>query len=478
MPRTSWSLAFRLTAWYTVASLLLLLTSTGTLYWALVSNLERDSTLFLADKVHVVTTLLRERPNDWDGLKEEIQLESAARRYNQFYIRLLDQRGKTLLETPRMSLALPAASFARLSKGATQIESAQASLYQATEVSAPVGGTQGVNWKIQIAVSLAQQQQVLARYRQWLWAILSTSFIGCPLVGYQIARRGIRPVRYVAETAKRIGSSTLDERIQSDGYPIELADLALTFNAMLDRLKESFDRLTRFSADLAHELRTPVNNIRGEIEVALARSRTTHEYREVLVSNLEETVRLSELIGSLLFLARTESPGAHINREVVSVAELLETVKDYYDGPADQAGVALVISAAPGLQAMLDRSLMQRALGNLVSNALAHTPRAGRIDLTAGQSDAGFEICVRDSGCGIPAESIPRLFDRFYRVDQARSQHSGGFGLGLSIVRSIMLLHGGHVQIVSELGKGTRVTLLGPAFEPAERVPDKTAILA
>src|SRR5271166_2056699 len=252
MPKTSWSLAFSLTAWYTVASMLLLLASTGTLYYALVANLERDSALFLADKVHVVTTLLRERPNDWDGLKEEIQLESAAWRYNQFYIRLLDPRGKTLLETPRMSLVLPAASFARLSKDATQIESAQALVYQATEVTAPVGGTQDIYWKIQVAVSLAQQQQVLARYRQWLWTILSASLILCPLVGYQIARRGIRPVRYVAETAKRIGSSTLNERIQSEGYPIELADLALTFNAMLDRLKESFDRLTRFSADLAH----------------------------------------------------------------------------------------------------------------------------------------------------------------------------------------------------------------------------------
>jgi len=455
-----------------------LLASTGTLYWALVVNLERDSTLFLADKVNVITTLLRERPNDWEGLKEEIQLESAARRYNQFYIRLLDAHGNTLLETPQMSLALPAASFERLSKGATQIKSTRASVYQATEVIAPVGGTQGVNWKIQIGVSLAQQQQVLARYRQWLWAILSASFICCPLVGYQIARRGIRPVRYVAETAKRIGSSTLNERIQSEGYPIELADLALTFNAMLDRLKESFERLTRFSADLAHELRTPVNNIRGEIEVALARSRTTQEYREVLVSNLEETVRLSELIGSLLFLARTESPGTHIKREVVRMSELLETVRDYYEGPADQAGVALAVNAPAGLQAMLDRSLMQRALGNLVSNALAHTPNGGRIDLSAGQSTAVLEICVSDSGCGIPEESIPRLFDRFYRVDPARSQ-SGGFGLGLSIVRGIMLLHGGQVQIASELGKGTRVTLLSQAFEsPVEAVSEKNAILA
>ncbi len=402
MPTNRWSLAFRLTAWYTAASVLLLLAATGTLYWALVASLEQDSALFLADKVHVVTTLLRERPNDWDGLKEEIELEAAARRYGQFYIRLADASGKALLETPRMNLVLPAERFVGVSERVGRIKSAEGLPYEATTVTAPVGGARDVSWKIQIAVSLAQQQLVLTRYRHWVWAILSASFILCPLVGYQIAGKGIRPVQYVAETAKRIGSSTLSERIQADGYPIELADLAVTFNAMLDRLEESFERLTRFSADLAHELRTPVNNIRGGIEVALARPRSTHEYCEVLGSNLEEVVRLSELIGSLLLLARTENPGTYIKLEAVNVGELLETIRAYYEGPACQAGVALTVSAPPGLQALLDRSLMLRAIGNLVSNALACTPSSGRIDLSGDYNDDGLEICVRDSGCGIP----------------------------------------------------------------------------
>ncbi len=462
MAKSRWSLAFRLTAWYTVASLLLLLAATGALYWALVTNLEHDSDLFLADKVHVVQSLLRERPNDWDSLREEIELESAARRYDQFYTRLVDAQGKTLLETPGMNAVVPVEKFDGLTERVARIQSVEGSPYKATAVTAPVGEAQNTYWRIQTAVSLAQQQEAITRYRHWLWAILSASSILCPLVGYQIAGRGIRPVKYVAEAAKRIGSSTLSERIQAEGYPIELADLALTFNAMLDRLEESFDRLTRFSADLAHELRTPVNIIRGEIEVALTRPRSTHEYREVLVSNLEEVERLSGLIGSLLFLARAESPGTSIKREAVLVSELLESIRDYYEVPAEQAGVALAVSAPPGSQVSLDRSLMQRAIGNLVSNALAHTPAGGRVDLSASDSHDGLEICVRDSGCGIPAESIPRLFDRFYRVDQARSQRPGGFGLGLSIVRGIMTLHGGSVAVMSELEKGTQVTLVIP----------------
>jgi two-component system heavy metal sensor histidine kinase CusS len=205
-----------------------------------------------------------------------------------------------------------------------------------------------------------------------------------------------------------------------------------------------------------------VNNIRGEIEVALARTRPAQEYREVLESNLEEVVRLAELIGSLLFLARTESPGAHLDRRTVDVRELLETIREYYGGSAEEAGVTLSVSAPPGTRATLDRSLMQRAVGNLVKNALAHTPEGGSVLLSASCARSELEIRVTDSGSGIPAESIPRVFDRFYRVDPARSQSSGGSGLGLSIVQGIVMLHKGKVGVASEVGKGTEVTLSIP----------------
>ena len=153
---------------------------------------------------------------------------------------------------------------------------------------------------------------MLRRYRFWFWAILLVTSVFFPLVGYRIARHGIRPVEEIAATARRITSTNLRERIGAEGYPSELASLAGTFNAMLDRLEESFEQISRFSADIAHDLRTPVNNIRGEAEVALARARTVDEYREVLESSLEETIRLSELIGDLLFLARAESPLTHL----------------------------------------------------------------------------------------------------------------------------------------------------------------------
>jgi two-component system heavy metal sensor histidine kinase CusS len=233
---------------------------------------------------------------------------------------------------------------------------------------------------------------------------------------------------------------------------------------MLDGLEESFARLSRFSADIAHDLRTPVNNIRGEAEVALARARSAGEYRDVIESCLEEAVRLSDLIGDLLFLARADSPLIHLRRERVDVGELLGGVRDYYEASAADGGVSLTTTvAAEPVIAELDRTLLQRAVGNLVSNALAHTPPGGAVVLGTSAEFSTIRIEVSDTGVGIPAEALPRVFDRFFRVDSSRSQGSGGTGLGLAIVQSIAQLHGGKAEISSQPGQGTRVTLHMPA---------------
>ena len=335
--------------------------------------------------------------------------------------------------------------------------------FRVTSVSAPIGSPATQTDTIQIAIDVSQKEKLLARYRFWFWAILLATFAIFPLVGYQIARHGIRPVEEMATTARHISSTNLRERILPEGYPFELASLASTFNQMLDRLEESFERISRFSADIAHDLRTPVNNIRGEAEVALARARSADEYRDVLESCLEEAVRLSDLIGDLLFLARAESPLTHLRRERVDVGELLGGVREYYEASAADGGVSLNTAVADEpVIAELDRTLLQRAVGNLVSNALAHTPPGGAVVLETSADSSTIRIEVSDTGVGIPAEALPRVFDRFFRVDSSRSQGSGGTGLGLAIVKSIALLHGGNVEISSQPGRGTQVTLHMP----------------
>jgi len=462
------TLAFRLTAGYALAGLFLVFFATASLYIVLVKELDKSTDLFLADKVHVLRTMLRERPDDWDALREEVELESAARRYEQFYIRLLDERNTPLLMTPGMADQLDLAQLASQTQSrpvsSIRMKGRDGRAFRVTSASAPVGSPATQTDTIQIAIDISQKEALLARYRFWFWAILLATFAIFPLIGYQIARRGIRPVEEMATTARHISSTNLRERILPEGYPFELASLASTFNKMLDRLEESFERISRFSADIAHDLRTPVNNIRGEAEVALARARSADEYRDVIESFLEEAVRLSALIGDLLFLARSESPLTHLRREPVDVGELLGRVREYYEASAADGGVSLSTSVADKpVIAELDRTLLQRAVGNLVSNALANTPPGGAVVMGTRADPSTICIEVSDTGVGIPAEALPRVFDRFFRVDSSRSQSSGGTGLGLAIVQSIVQLHGGNVQIWSQPGQGTRVTLHMPA---------------
>ena len=463
------TLAFRLSAAYSLAGLLLVILATASLYVVLRTELDRSTELFLADKLNVLRTMLRERPDDEDGLREEIELESEARRYQQFYIRLLDEHGVPIMTTPGMAERLDLVELASRTRGRSERPIAMAGRhgqpFRVTSATVAVGMPPTHSDTVQIAIDVSQEEELLARYRLWFWGILLATSVLVPLVGYRIARHGIRPVEEIAATARRITSTNLRERIKSEGYPSELASLAGTFNEMLVRLEESFERISRFTADIAHDLRTPVNNIRGEAEVALARSRTADEYRDVLESSLEEAVRLSELIGDLMFLARAESPLTELRRETVNIGELLTTVRDYYEASAADAGISLVVNdGAEPLNAELDRSLMLRAVSNLVSNAIAHTPPGGTVTLAATNEDAAIRIEVSDTGAGIPAEALPRVFDRFFRVDPSRSQNSGSTGLGLAIVQSILTLHGGSAEITSELGRGTRVTLRMPAL--------------
>jgi len=458
------TLAFRLTAAYALAGLLLVFFSIVSLYLVLVRELDKSTDLFLADKVHVLRVLLRDRPGDEDALREEVELESAARQYEQFYIRLLDDRGTQLLITPGMADQLDLAQLGiqtRNLPGRTmRLQGRDGRAFRVTSVSAPVGNTATQIDTVQIAVDVSQKEALLARFRFWFWAILLATFALFPLAGYRIARQGIRPVEEMATTARHISSTNLRERIHPEGYPFELASLARTFNQMLDRLEESFERISRFSADIAHDLRTPVNNIRGETEVALVRERSAGEYRDVIESCLEEAVRLSDLIGDLLFLARAESPLHYLRRERVDVGALIIGVREYYEASAADGGVALTTNVSGGqVIAELDRTLLQRAVGNLVSNALANTPPGGAVFLETSVDSSAIQIEVSDTGIGIPTEALPRVFDRFFRVDSSRSQGSGGTGLGLAIVKSIVELHGGHVEISSEPGHGTQVTL-------------------
>jgi two-component system heavy metal sensor histidine kinase CusS len=463
-PKT-WSLAARLTAWYAGSAFALVLAATGFLYWASVRNLDRGDDQVLGDRVRALRSVMLNRPGDLAALRQEVEEEWEAHERARGHMRILGEDGQVLVETPGMSRLLPPSSFpapaAEPGRG-IDIDSTKGGLFRVLAVHAP-GGSPG-HWPpvIQVAMDRSLEMEFQAGYRQNLFLVLGTALIVCAVVGYQIARRGIRPIHQVTKTAHRIRPTNLGERIPPAGLPAELLRLAATFNQMLDRLEQSFARLSRFSADIAHELRTPVYSLRGEMEVALGKPRSPEEYREVLGSGLEECGRLAHLIDRLLFLARAENPQTQITREPCDVGRELATVQEFYNLAATETGVRLAVAVDRPVHADLDRPLFQRAVGNLVANALAHTPPDGTVTLTATNDDTSTRVEVVDTGCGIPATHLPHVFDRFYRADHTRSSQNGSVGLGLAIVRSIVELHGGRVEIASEVGQGTRATLIFP----------------
>lgn len=466
--RPARSLAARLTLWYTVAAFSVVLASTAYLYWALGRNLDREDDEFLADQIHILRGLLRDRPLDDSGIKQEVEWESSVRQYARVYIRILDEDGRTLAETPGMGELLPPGLFptpvpaVAAPKAGSDVESSGGKSFRTLSARADVGrGGRSIR-SVQVALDREEEKELLADFRVHILPLLGVSLMLSAFVGYRIARRGTRPVEEIAETAKRIRSTTLHERIRTAELPAELSALAGTLNEMLDRIEESFERLSRFSADIAHELRTPLGNLTGEVEVALGRDRTPAEYRGVLESCLEEAARLTRLVESLLFLARAEKPDSVLRTEAVDVGRELLAIRDFYEAAAVEAGIELRTNILAELPGRIDRTLFQRAIGNLLENALVYSPEGGVVTLSALREDGYIRIEVADTGRGIAPEHLPHVFDRFYRADRSRTAATGGAGLGLAIVKTIGALHGGTVEISSEVGKGTRVALRLP----------------
>ena len=298
-----------------------------------------------------------------------------------------------------------------------------------------------------VARSLADREALLAHYLRDMLHRLLAGLLAAIVLSYLLVRRALRPLHTMAADAAAIHAQRLDTRLSTRDAPPELQALAGALNDMLGRLEEGFARVWRFTVDLAHDLRTPVGNLRGSNEVALTRPRSQAEYEALLGSNIEECDRVSRTIESVLFLARAESPQFALQRTDLDVRAELERIADYFEGIAADAGVAIEVRAAVSLRA--DRDLFRRAVSNLLSNALRYTPRGMNIRLLADHAGQGTIVAVENPGEPIPPEHLDKLFDRFYRVDRARSDSAHSTGLGLSIVHSIMELHGGRASVES-----------------------------
>jgi len=472
--RGAYSITRRLIVFNILAALVMLLTTIGYLYYALVRSLYEEDRLYLIKKIEVVRSVLREHPDDPAEMQRAIE-QKGEFQFARFYIRVLDEKGAVIVQTNNALFLQPTGIFPEPAPADSLPETgkkkhfAEGGAFYLMSAWAEDGEPDGRRWIIQAALDISHEEGVLKRYRIKVEIVIVAGILICGAVGFWIARRSMRPMRLLTRTLQGVRATQLSKRLDANRLPRELIFFATSFNDMLDRLEDSFNRLTRFSTDLAHELRTPINNLRGEAEVALSKARTAEEYRQIIESSIEEYEHLSHMIESLLFIAKAEGTDIAIQRAEFSAEKEILAVLDYYDAYIDEKKITISFTGSALLSA--DPMLFRRIMANVLSNALRYTPEGGRVSLTVSQApDGEVIIAIIDTGVGIATADIDQIFNRFYRGSAAKKMVSRGTGLGLSIVKSIMDLHGGAIKIASKPSEGTTVTLTFPASPPLQKI--------
>ena len=330
--------------------------------------------------------------------------------------------------------------------------------YRGMAVSMAAGN--GRPYTVAVALDIEHHVRFMNTFRSVLALAIALAALATTGLGWMATRWGLSPLRRVTHIVAGISAERLADRLPATGLPTELKPLAAAFNAMLARLDDSFRRLSEFSSDIAHELRTPISNLMTQTQVALSSARNKDAYKEVLYSGLEEYERMAQMVGDMLYLAQTDNRLLRPGVEKVNLANETQGLFDYFEAWAEEHAVSLTQTGSATVTG--DRLMLRRALSNLISNAIRHTPpgQAVRVSL-AGHKDKVI-VTVENPGPEIPAEHLPRLFDRFYRVDPSRQLNKDGAGLGLAICKSIIDAHGGSIIVTSDDQK-TRFRIALPA---------------
>src|SRR5437870_2873295 len=461
------SIAWQLILLFTMATSLLLACGLGVFYAIVIQHAVAEDNAVLADRVAALRADIHE---SGPGVFAEELKSRQPREHTAYWIRMLDPQGRTYAETPGMDRSLPPEifppppAFAKASADTQQSVSTAGGLksyrrgpklFSLVTLNEESGSQL---YTLQVAQDRSSDERVERNFAVLFVMVLSGSVLGSAFIAVMVTKRGLRPLREMTESVARVGPTHLKERVTPADWSGELKPLAIAFDDMLKRLDDSFTRLSQFSADLAHELRTPIANMIGETQVALTRDRTAAEYRETIESTVGECERLSRIVDNLLFVARADAAREPIERKRFDARAAVEKIAAFYQTVAEERHVSISCSGEGQIYA--DPDLFERAVGNLLDNALRFTPEHCSIHIALSKHDTDFEVAVSDKGCGIAAEHLPRVFDRFYRVESSRG--SDGAGLGLALVKSILDLHGGSAKVESELGHGTTVKLIFP----------------
>lgn len=401
-------------------------------------------------KMHLVSHILARSHSD-AGPPLSQQLDDALTGHHGLVIAIYGKDGKAIYANEPMDF--PASLFANEHTAIQWVDN-NGFPWRGMAATLAMPAHPAMLYRIAIATEVIHHDHFMAAFRETLWAFVSLATLVMGFLGWFVVQRGLQPLHAIKHQAAEITANRLHTRLPLESIPRELADLAESLNGMLSRLEDSFQKLSDFSSDLAHELRTPVSNLLTQTQVTLSKARSAEEYREVLASNAEEFERLSRTMSDMLFLAKAENTDAVPHQETIDLAEEIGNLMDYYSVLADEKSVSFSLTGQGEMRG--DRLMMRRAVSNLLSNALRHTPEHGSVQVQISDVVEGHRlIAVENTGKDIPDEHLPRLFDRFYRVDSSRQRTTENSGLGLAITKSIVMAHGGEVRVRSGGGKTT-----------------------
>jgi heavy metal sensor kinase len=455
------SIRFRLTVWYAglLASMLVLFGAS--VYIGLGHYLKLTLTDSLTKEARQIgeTLLVNVSLSGEAYVVDEIK-EHLAPELNGLFVRVTRADGSTLYESglPRDGSFDP--GDVNATRGdRTQVSSRVERLPGGADITicaVPFTSRDGSRFLIEAGAPLKQSENVLH-------GLLLTFAVGLPLVvavaiagGYLLMRRALAPVGEITRTAEQITSRNLSERLPEAKTGDELEALSSALNRMIARIEQSFRHVNRFSADASHELRTPLTVLRGELEGIAQRPNLPLEVRETIGSTLEEAERLSKIVESLLAISRLDAGEALMTRERFDLTQLVRDTADQMRLLAEDKRIALKCADSGRIEVEGDQGRVKQVVVNLVDNAIKYTGEGGKVEISVGVAGGSAVLEVTDSGVGIPSEAIAHVFERFYRVDKARSRQMGGAGLGLSIVNSICAAHQGRVSVESSEGKGSR----------------------
>ena len=386
---------------------------------------------------------LRRALQDLQSSASEVKLADELSRQADLSLRITGSDGRRWYDSsPRLPATLPQQpGLSTLNDAGTDYRVLQAPLFPDRPDSP----------QLTLLLDITHHQHFLQRMQHLIWLTVGLSALATALLGAWAARSGLRPLRRMSAVARGVSAQSLNARLPETDMPPELAEMAHHFNAMLGRLDDSFQRLSAFSADIAHELRTPLSNLLTHTQVTLTRPRPIEDYREALHSNLEELQWMAQLVNDMLYLAKADHGLLMPRREPLDLAEEVDMLLEFFAPLAEDAQVRLSRDGSARMEG--DRSMLRRALSNLLDNALRFTPAEGEVRVRIVEQPAGLTLTVENSGDGIDGALLPRLFDRFYRADPARHEGSNEHaGLGLAITRSIIRAHGGQIRCESDRG--------------------------